>query len=516
MRWTFSRLRSAEIFRGCGDGDNVSSDGVRLVIEDNMRNEVDSAGDVRNRLRREIYLRLVSGDISLHDLHTARPTSPRAATHGLSLHQLETIENISNGRPINRNQYVRLRVSGLLDLPTLRGALVRVTKRHEILRTNFVSDGSGHKAVVRENGDHAKEQLIVVEGGADQDAVIQHALDAPFDIASELLFRVVVDRRGKAGDQLILVVDHLIFDGWSFGVLMTDLQTAYRLDDNPATDAPRAWQFRDFVSDEIQALTEGELDADRNHWKGLVRTLPAYVSVRRGELQPRSDRPRLHAKACAAVPEMVQAAVANCCQIHRVSPFSVYLGAFTLLISAYSGVQTFPMVSPMANRSWRRSRDVIGPLSHSIILGVEIDQQASVLDLLASLMLKVRQAARHERFPWTSIKDFTRSGLTANFYFGLQNYPVPRLDLGGLALKTEEVQYGPSSFEIAVFVIDDDEGRRLEIVYDTDVVDGVFASEFIERYWVLLTGIGNDPTKSIRAILMDMDIDIGITAGPSA
>ena len=117
------------------------------------------------------------------------------------------------------------RLEGPLDAAALEAALGEVVARHESLRTTFVSvDG---KPLQRVKEPWAFELTAVDVSGEpcpEEAASLQVAEEAarPFDLARGPLLRAQLLRLSDEDHVLILVVHHIVSDGWSSGVLWRD------------------------------------------------------------------------------------------------------------------------------------------------------------------------------------------------------------------------------------------------------------------------------------------------------
>ncbi|MEU6298723.1 non-ribosomal peptide synthetase, partial [Streptomyces erythrochromogenes] len=120
-----------------------------------------------------------------------------------------------------------LRLTGPLDTAALRAAAQDVMRRHESLRTLFVeADGDPVQRVVP-----AEEALVDVtltgttaEGLS---AAIAAETDRGFRLDIELPLRLSLFRLGVEEHVLLVVVHHIVSDGWSLGPLARDLAHAY-------------------------------------------------------------------------------------------------------------------------------------------------------------------------------------------------------------------------------------------------------------------------------------------------
>ncbi|TQE38784.1 hypothetical protein Sipo8835_03815, partial [Streptomyces ipomoeae] len=121
-----------------------------------------------------------------------------------------------------------VRLKGELSPAALEAALADVTDRHEILRTVFPDDGGKPWQRILP-ADRARPRLTVSD--VDADAVGQLLADEvarPFDLTREIPLRARLLRTAADEHVLLVLLHHIAADGWSMGVLIRELDTAYR------------------------------------------------------------------------------------------------------------------------------------------------------------------------------------------------------------------------------------------------------------------------------------------------
>jgi len=190
------------------------------------------------------------------------------------------------------NVPVSFRLSGRLDRNALRAALQDIVGRHESLRTVF-RDQEG-----------VPYQLILDIADADVHLEIQQVTEASlmqaveavgryaFDLAGELPFRAWLFALGPERHALVLLMHHIVTDGWSMGPLIRDLATAYA--------ARCAGAAPDWISLPVQyadyTLWQRELLGSEDDPQSLVSRQVAYwretLSGLPEELRLPVDRPR--------------------------------------------------------------------------------------------------------------------------------------------------------------------------------------------------------------------------------
>jgi nonribosomal peptide synthetase DhbF len=185
-----------------------------------------------------------------------------------------------------------LRLSGLLDRDAFQAALGDVVGRHEVLRTVFTEWDGVPFQDVRPAGERVP---AVVWSQVAEDEVsgrVQAACGYPFNVATDMLIRVEVLSFGPESHVLVLLVHHILTDGWSTPLLARDLAQAYgaRLAGTAPGWAELPVQYADYTlwqrellgaEDDPGSLAAGQLE----YWRGALAGLPQ-------ELALPFDRPR--------------------------------------------------------------------------------------------------------------------------------------------------------------------------------------------------------------------------------
>ena len=125
-----------------------------------------------------------------------------------------------------------LRLRGPLHVRSLERALEEIVRRHEVLRTTFVATDGEPMQVVAAVGTLAlcKRDLASMAEAtrtAKVAALIEAKATRPFDLAGGPLLRCVLLRLGPQDHVLVVVLHHIVADGWSLGVLLGEASQLY-------------------------------------------------------------------------------------------------------------------------------------------------------------------------------------------------------------------------------------------------------------------------------------------------
>jgi hypothetical protein len=155
-----------------------------------------------------------------------------------------------------------VRMEGRLDADALARCFDELVGRHETLRTNFAVVEEEPVQVVAAARPFllAREDLRGVAEGALEDELHRRvALSAarPFDPEKDELLRATLFTLGEEEHVLLVVMDHIISDGWSMGVLIRELMALYGAfrEGRPSPLAELEIQYLDYAEWQRQWLT---------------------------------------------------------------------------------------------------------------------------------------------------------------------------------------------------------------------------------------------------------------------
>src|SRR5688572_7521437 len=177
-----------------------------------------------------------------------------------------------------------LSLKGELDIPALERSLETVVARHEALRTTFrVQEGEPVQVIMPD----ARLELPLLDRSGipaeDRDAevgrLIQKEVRRPFDLERGPLVRASLIRLAGDAHVLVLVVHHIVFDGWSAGVLSLEVSECYRA--FTAGDAPRLPDlpvlYADFAVWQREWLVGEPLERQLAYWRRQLAGAPAML-----------------------------------------------------------------------------------------------------------------------------------------------------------------------------------------------------------------------------------------------
>ncbi|MGA9379337.1 MAG: amino acid adenylation domain-containing protein, partial [Phormidium sp.] len=419
------------------------------------------------------------------------------------LHQLES-ESDAYTIPVT------MRLMGNLNPKALEQAFAQIVQRHELLRTRFQIKDNQPIQVIDQN---ITLTLAIVDlqnqpqPRKQVEALVREEACQPFDLANDPVLRVKLWQVAQEEYVLLLAIHHIAADGWSMGVLISEVSTYYRA---MATGSPVELpelpiQYADFALWQRQWFTNQVLERQLSYWKQQLTGAPSLLELP-------TDRPRPAIQTFRGATERLQLDNQLTEQLKKLSQksgttlFMTLLAGFAVLASRYSGQTDLVIGSPIANRNRREIEGLIGFFVNTLALRFDLSPELTFEALLAQVQQVTQNAYEHQDLPFEMLveqlqieRHLDRNPLV-QVMFALQNAPTSPWDLPGL--KVEEMASGLESvrFDLEIHLWDTPEGLGGFCSYNQDLFDEATIVRMMQHFQMLLAAIVENPQQSVALL----------------
>ncbi|MGI0485823.1 amino acid adenylation domain-containing protein [Pantanalinema rosaneae CENA516] len=309
------------------------------------------------------------------------------------------------------NSSIVLRITRSLTPTVMEQSWNELIRRHEILRTVFQPvDGQPMQIVLPTLQlplRYTDLQSYPVE--ARESLAFNQAIaiaQTPFDLATAPLLRIALWKFSPQEHWLLITMHHLITDGWSFGLLIQELDTLIQAFSQgqpaPLPDVPL--QYADFAMWQQQVYDEAAIAQQLHYWQDKL-THQAQPPEPSFLTQPLSSKQAAH--YFTQLPESLSSGVESLSRRLGVTNFVVLLAAFKLALAAWSGQQEIWLVTTVGNRTVPGTAQMIGCFINDVILRSHLVPEQSVTTLLQSLQVNVQEAIEHKDVPLEQVIQHT-------------------------------------------------------------------------------------------------------------
>jgi hypothetical protein len=412
------------------------------------------------------------------------------------------------------------RVRGPLDAEALRLAWEDLAARHEVLRSNFVTDDGRPRLVIRpELGDFFS--VVDVSGAPDPHAAARLLLHAEqrhvFDIAHDPLVRVVLVRLAPEDHLCITLMHHAVNDGWAPAVLSAELagHLAARTRGERQQLPPLPIQFRDYARWQRELLAGPALDAELDYWRAKLRNPPV--------LDLPTDHPRPARRDHAGdhhtfiLPEQVTEALRELGREETATLFTVVLSGLYVLLGHRSGQDDLVVGTPTIGRTRPELWQLIGFFNNTIALRADLSGEPTFRELVRQVRGTVLTGLEHQEVPFDRVvkavagpRDPSRSPLFDVMYVHQTLPPTVSQDIGRANVvdggDREDpfpgLPPGTAKFDLSLVLGEHADMRDLVgiLEYSTQLFERSTVVAMAELFVTLLRALVADPDLPVRRV----------------
>ena len=305
----------------------------------------------------------------------------------------------------------RFGLIGPLDLTVLEAAIQESVRRHEILRTVFVSRRGLPAMVLRDEQPNPVLHVVDLTGLPEADRIpawerlSRDETVRPFDLATGPLFRFTVARLGECHHALILTMHHIVSDNVSFAILLADLATTYRalLDGTPVPLPPLEVQYADFAQWQHEWMAGAECDEQVAYWRAQLAGCPAEMPLGGAE-PPAGDGPAPSAVAAPLdLPGELTARMLDFAHTERTTMFVTLLAGYGLSVGLRFGLPEVVVACPVSTRNMPELRGLVGFFVNTLPIRVALPGGVSFRELVRQVHGTLSAAMNHQDVPFDRI-----------------------------------------------------------------------------------------------------------------
>jgi amino acid adenylation domain-containing protein len=412
------------------------------------------------------------------------------------------------------NVPLAVRLTGALDADALEDALREVARRHEALRTTFVA-ADGHPAqVVSAEASFALDvtDFSGLDDGERERAARRFVAEEaarPFDLARGPAWRARLARLGAQEHILCVVMHHIISDGWSMGVLVSEAASFYaaRVMGERASLPGLPIQYADYAVWQRERLDAGELERQTEYWRAELAGAPPTLDLPTDRPRPAAQTFRGRAHSFELPPEL-HARLKELSRREGVTLFMTLLAGFEVLLARHSGQEDFVVGAGVAGRNAVELEGLVGCFVNFLALRSRVAAALTVRELLRAVREQTLAAHAHQDIPFEvlleRLQPERRPGYPPLFHvtFFYQNVPRPAVEMPGLKIEPLAAPASVAKFDLMLVM--DERGDRLGglFEYNTDLFNDSTVARLTTHFTNLLREMAADPDREVDELAL--------------
>ncbi|MCB8981032.1 MAG: amino acid adenylation domain-containing protein, partial [Ardenticatenaceae bacterium] len=382
-------------------------------------------------------------------------------------------------------------VDGKLNETALQTAVDTLYQRHGSLRTTFFygNDGQAYQQIAE--AEHLPISTVDFanspEDKREQEAMawLQAEAQRPFNLNTGPLIRVSHLRLDDAHHLLLIVMHHIITDGWSMNIFVREFMQLYAalVQDRPAILPAMPIQYADFAAWQHKWLQGEVLEQQLAYWQNHLADAPTVLNLPTDLPRPKLQSTSGNNFIKLLSPELT-AALSDLSHAQNSTLFMTLFAAYNLLLYRYSNQDDIVVGTPIANRNQPGIEGLIGFFVNMLPLRTKIGEQVDFTTLLAQVRQTVLEAHNHQDIPFEQVVSVLQPARDTSYSpvfqvsFTLQNSENTDFPpLAGLRLKRLSTESHTAKYDLTLAIAETNEGLLCTWEYGT----GLFLRDTIER-----------------------------------
>jgi len=404
------------------------------------------------------------------------------------------------------------RVVGPLNLGALTRAFETVLLRHASLRTVFESvDGNPRQVVLPDANVHI---AVLDLSGLPSDRAEAEGLQIareegkkPLHLGKGPLIRAVLIRTGEETHILVLVMHHIITDGWSISILFRELTQSYADLSNSRVPnlPPLTIQYGEYSEWQRQNMSGEVLANELRHWRKKLEGAQTVL-----DLPTDYPRPLTHSWRGATekivLTRSTLAKMKSIGQAESSTLFMVSLAAFQTLLWRYTRQESILVGTPIAARNDLEIENMIGLFVNTLVFRADFGQRnLTFRDRIRQVRAFALEAYAHQDVPFESLVEALvpqRSLDTHPLFqvmFTFQNIPKQIFEIPGLRITELPFDAGIAKFDLSVDVWEDGE-FHCQFEYNTDLFERSTIERMLGHFQQLMESAVESPDAPIAEL----------------
>ena len=402
-----------------------------------------------------------------------------------------------------------LRLKGSLDVEALRMSFDEIVRRHEVLRTTFITeDGQGRQVI----NVHQRWELATISleplSRDEQEEVIRARFKGDahtsFDLINGPLLRTRLIRLSSTEHVMIVSMHHIIADGWSMGVFIREMALLYDAftQDRPTPLQDLKIQYADYSLWQREWLAGERLERQLSYWKTRLDGVPVL------ELPTDYPRPPMHTYQGANLHFKLDVetsrALNDVAKKQGATLFMTLFAALQVLLHRYSGQDDVCVGTPIAGRVRPELEQLIGCFVNTLAIRSDLSGNPTFTSLLKQVQQNLTGAYDHQDIPFERLVDelgvAREMSHTPLFQvmFVLQNATTTSaLALPGLNIELLPEESETSKFDITINMREEKGCLLGDWEFRTDLFEARTIQRMITHFQNVLKFVAANPSGAI-------------------
>ena len=411
-----------------------------------------------------------------------------------------------------------LRLKGQLNVAALEQTFGEIIRRHEGLRTVFPAVNDQPAQIIQPPKQFRLpvadlSRLSTAEREREARRLAQEEALRRFDLGVGPTVRPTLLRLSEEEHVIICTLHHIISDGESCEVIIAEMSQLYSgFAQGQQSALPElSVQYVDYAAWQRQWLTGEVLEERLNYWRRQLAGAPQRMT-----LPQRRARPKVQAFGGArhylSLTAEQTEALRELSRREGMSLFMTTLAGFVLLLNHYTGDEDMVVGSTYANRERAEAERLIGMLTITLMLRVNLNGAVTFRDILRRVRDVCLDAYSYQVPPELLREDLAKRGEDRDrlfdVWFQFEKERKEKFEMSGLETVPYMEATEVSRFELSLTLSERENELAGLLEYDEDIFTAKATAQMFEDYFRFLGLMAAEPDREISTISLTLKDEI--------
>ncbi len=455
---------------------------ARLIVQQKTENNI----LVLKKVKRVMYMPLSFSQQRMWFLHKMEPNSHR-------YHDAFAFELL-----------------GPLDFNVLEKSFQVIIKRHEILRTVFAEIDSDVYQVIKPEINFSLSFIKADDFDMENNSLDEKLLTlsiAPFDLSVGPLIKAYLLSFSNKKNILLIILHHIITDGWSLSILIKELSVFYKnqKNDNNVILPEIFIQYADFAFCQREWTRDKTLDKYLNYWRKTLEGELPMLNLPTDYKRPVIESYQGGITQLSLEKELIDK-IKRLATKQNSTLYAILFAAFNILLFKYTGESEAIVGTPIANRNDIETEKLIGLFVNTLAIKSKFTENTTINDFLTQTTKNLIEGYSYQDLPFDKLvkeiqpeRDLSYNPIF-QVLFVLQNVPINKLQLSDITTKHYNFPLNISRFDLSLEVVEGEGEINAVFKYKTELFFPETILRLANHYKNILNSILDGQDKKISEI----------------
>ena len=405
---------------------------------------------------------------------------------------------------IGYNEGIDLRIEGVPDIEVLKASLQTLIDRHEALR--MVISPDGNSLCVQKSCELQMRQTEAADNEA-LGKISEELMLQSFSLENGPLHSFTLVKRSADRYDLLFVAHHIICDGWSLAVLLTELGEIYSAGvEKREPVLGKAPRYTDYVTVEREFLQSADGQNQERYWLNRLQDLPATLDLPSSKTRP-AERKIAANRIDRELPADLVPRLRKTASSQGASLVAMLLTGFSALLNRLTQSEDMVIGLSAAGQSMHEQGQLVGHCVNLLPLRIAPRADAKFSELLKAVKTVVLDASDNQGITFGALipkldvkRDNSRPPLVSVIF----NIDVRDDDIShtGLKVSYSTMVRRAETFELYLNVVDDGKSLVVEASYGTELFSADDIERLLENWFRLLTSTCDNVEQSVQQLAL--------------